>query len=52
MDTYVTLQGNLVADPVQRSTASGAPVVGFRLASSGRKFDRASGEFRDGDPIH
>jgi single-strand DNA-binding protein len=52
MDTYVTLHGNLVADPVQRSTASGAPVVGFRLASSGRKFDRPSGEFRDGDTLY
>jgi single-strand DNA-binding protein len=52
MDTYVTVQGNLVADPVQRSTASGATVVGIRIASSGRKFDRASGEFRDGDPMY
>jgi single-strand DNA-binding protein len=52
MDTYVTLHGNLVADPVQRSTASGAAVVGFRLASSGRRFDRPSGEFRDGDTLY
>jgi single-strand DNA-binding protein len=52
MDTYVTLHGNLVADPTQRSTANGATVVGFRVASSGRKFDKASGEFRDGDTMY
>jgi single-strand DNA-binding protein len=51
MDTYVTVQGNLVADPTQRTTANGATVVHIRVASSGRKFDRASGEFRDGDPM-
>lgn len=51
MDTYVTVTGNLTADPNQRSTASGATVVHLRMASSGRKFDKASGEFRDGDPM-
>jgi single-strand DNA-binding protein len=51
MDTYLTVQGNLVADPVTRSTASGATVVGFRIASSGRRFDKPTGEFRDGDPM-
>jgi single-strand DNA-binding protein len=51
MDTYLTVQGNLVADPVTRSTASGATVVGFRIASSGRRFDKGTGEFRDGDPM-
>jgi single-strand DNA-binding protein len=51
MDTYVTVHGNLVADPTQRSTASGAMVVGIRVASSGRRFDKASGEFRDGDTM-
>jgi single-strand DNA-binding protein len=51
MDTYVTVQGNLVSDPTQRSTANGATVVGIRVASSGRKFDKATGEFRDGDPM-
>jgi single-strand DNA-binding protein len=51
MDTYVTVQGNLVADPTQRTTATGATVVHIRVASSGRKFDKASGEFRDGDPM-
>jgi single-strand DNA-binding protein len=52
MDTYVTVHGNLVADPIQRSTASGASVVGIRIASSGRRFDKPSGEFRDGDTMY
>jgi single-strand DNA-binding protein len=51
MDTYLTVAGNLTADPTQHSTANGASVVHLRVASSGRRFDRASGEFRDGDPL-
>jgi single-strand DNA-binding protein len=51
MDTYLTVHGNLVADPDQRSTASGTTVVHFRIASSGRRFDKATGEFRDGDTM-
>jgi single-strand DNA-binding protein len=51
MDTYLTVHGNLVADPTHRTTANGASVVHLRVASSGRKFDKASGQFRDGDPM-
>jgi single-strand DNA-binding protein len=51
MDTYLTVTGNLTADPTQRLTAAGATVVHMRIASSGRKFDKATGEFRDGDPL-
>lgn len=51
MDTYLTMTGNLTADPTQHSTATGASVVHLRLASSGRRFDKATGEFRDGDPL-
>jgi single-strand DNA-binding protein len=51
MDTYLTVAGNLTADPTQHSTANGASVVHLRVASSGRRFDKASGEFRDGDPL-
>jgi single-strand DNA-binding protein len=51
MDTYLTVTGNLTADPTHRVTANGASVVHLRLASSGRRFDKASGEFRDGDPL-
>ncbi len=51
MDTMITVSGNLVADPVQRLTASGATVVNLRVAASPRRFDRGSGEWRDGDPM-
>jgi single-strand DNA-binding protein len=52
MDTYITVTGNLTADPTTRFTASGATVVGFRVASSGRRFDREAKEFRDGEPLY
>lgn len=52
MDTYVTVQGNLTADPIGRSTTAGASVVGFRIASSARRFDRETKEFRDGEPLY
>jgi single-strand DNA-binding protein len=52
MDTYVTVQGNLTADPTTRTTATGATVVGLRVASNSRRFDKSAGEFRDGDPLY
>ena len=51
MDTYVTMQGNLVADPVQRSVASGGRVTKFRLASSGRHFDRGVNDWVDNNTV-
>jgi single-strand DNA-binding protein len=52
MDNYLTVQGNLTADPTARTTASGATVVRFRIASNGRRFDKQSGEYRDTDPLY
>lgn len=52
MDTYITVQGNLTSDPIGRTTANGVAVVNFRVASNSRRFDRESGEFRDGDPMY
>lgn len=52
MDTYVTVQGNLTADPIGRTTAAGATVVRLRVASNARRFDRESGEFKDADPMY
>jgi single-strand DNA-binding protein len=52
METYMTVQGNLTADPVGRTTANGATVVNLRVASNSRRFDRESGEYRDGDPMY
>jgi single-strand DNA-binding protein len=51
MDTYVTVQGNLTADPVASTTAAGVSLVRIRVASNSRRFDKESGEFRDADPM-
>lgn len=52
MDTNLWMQGNLVADPVQRVTASGLKVTKFRLAASGRRFDNASGGWVDTEVVY
>ena len=52
MDTYLWMQGNLVADPVQRVTASGLKVTKFRMAASGRRFDNASGGWVDTEVVY
>ena len=51
-DTQVTVVGNLVADPRLNFTKDGQPVASFRVASTPRRFDRASGEWRDGDTLY
>ena len=50
-ETRVTVVGNLTADPELRFTASGAPVADFTVAATPRTFDRATGEWKDGDPL-
>ena len=50
-DTAITLVGNLTADPELRFTQSGVPVADFTVASTPRVFDRASGEWKDGDAM-
>jgi single-strand DNA-binding protein len=50
-DTPITVVGNLVADPELRFTASGQPVATFRIASTPRVRDNASGEWKDGDSL-
>jgi single-strand DNA-binding protein len=52
MEPQIMMQGNLVADPVRRATASGVAVTKFRLASSGRRFDRARNEWVSTDPVY
>ncbi|HET7311134.1 MAG TPA: single-stranded DNA-binding protein [Mycobacteriales bacterium] len=52
MDTFLWMQGNLVADPVQWVTASGLKVTKFRIASSGRRFDNASGGWIDTEVVY
>jgi single-strand DNA-binding protein len=50
-DTQVTVVGNLVADPRLTETKDGQPIASFRLASTPRRFDRATGEWKDGDTL-
>lgn len=50
-DTVITVIGNLTADPELRFTPSGAAVANFRVASTPRTLDKASGEWKDGDAL-
>src|SRR6187402_688666 len=50
-ETVITLIGNLVDDPELRFTPSGAAVASFRVASTPRTYDRASGEWKDGETL-
>lgn len=51
MDVNITIVGNLTADPELRFTPSGAPVANFTIAHTPRIFDKASGEWKDGEPL-
>jgi single-strand DNA-binding protein len=50
-ETTITVVGNLTADPELRFTPSGAAVASFTVASTPRTFDKASGEWKDGDAL-
>nr|DAV40196.1 MAG TPA: Single stranded DNA binding protein [Caudoviricetes sp.] len=50
-DTIITIVGNLTADPEMRFTPSGAAVASFTVASTPRTFDRAAGEWKDGEAL-
>lgn len=50
-DTIITVCGNLVSDPELRYTPNGAAVANFTVASTPRFFDKASGEWKDGDAL-
>ena len=50
-ETQLTLVGNLVDDPELRFTNGGAAVASFRVASTPRTFDKASGEWKDGESM-
>jgi single-strand DNA-binding protein len=50
-DTPITIIGNLVADPELRFTSSGQPVAQFRVASTPRTRDQATGEWKDGESL-
>lgn len=50
-ETQITVVGNLTADPELRYTQSGVPVANFTIASTPRTFDKASGEWKDGEAL-
>ena len=50
-ETTLTIAGNLAADPELRFTPSGAAVANFTVISTPRRYDRATGEWSDGEPI-
>jgi len=46
-ETYVTVSGNVVGDPVVRATKANVPFVTFRVASNVRRVDFKTGEYID-----
>jgi single-strand DNA-binding protein len=50
-DTQITIAGNLVEDPELRYTQTGQAVAKFRIASTPRFRDNASGEWKDGESL-
>jgi len=50
-ETVITIVGNLTADPELRFTQAGQAVANITIAATPRVLDRASGEWRDGEPL-
>jgi len=51
LEPFLTVVGNVGAPPRTRVLASGAVVTDFRIASTPRRLDRATGEWADGETI-
>ncbi len=50
-ETTLTIVGNLTADPELRFTPNGTAVANFTVASTPRSYDRATGQWVDGDAL-
>lgn len=50
-DVTVTMVGNVASEPLPRQVAPGLAVASFRFASTPRRFDRGSNEWKDGETI-
>jgi single-strand DNA-binding protein len=50
-DINVTIVGNITNDPELRFTPSGAAVASFTVASNSRYLDKATNEWKDGEPV-
>ncbi len=51
LETLITIVGNVVDDPQWQKLDSGVTVANLRVASTSRRFDRATGAFGDGDSL-
>jgi len=45
------IAGNLTADPVLRFTSNGTAVANFTIAHTPRRYDKAAGEWVDGETL-
>src|SRR4051812_23647204 len=52
MDSYITMQGNIVAGPVQPAGGARRRVPKYRLASSGRNFDKGVQDWVDTSTVY
>lgn len=50
-ETVATVVGNLTDDPELRFLPNGAAVASFTVASTPRMLDRATNEWKDGEPL-
>jgi single-strand DNA-binding protein len=50
-EPLITVVGNVAAPPTLRVLANGTPVAGFRIGSTPRKQDKATGDWGDGETI-
>jgi single-strand DNA-binding protein len=51
VEPQVTMLGNLVGDPTRKAVADGLKVTKFRIAASGRRFDRARNDWVPTDTV-
>jgi single-strand DNA-binding protein len=51
-ETLVTIVGTVISDVRKRNVQDGTPVAGFRMASNERRFDKANGQWVDGDHFY
>ena len=50
-DTYITVVGNLTADPEVLTTSNGGTVVNLTIASTPRQYDRNTSQWEDGETL-
>ena len=50
-EPLITVVGNVAAPPVLRTVGTGASVASFRIGSTPRRQDKATGEWSDGETI-